>query len=72
MNHKKHTSIFQKTMKYIKWGIVIFVVGALWLIWFLYFSGRTPSRYFGESAAQVLTVPNMTPDGFISLSFDKR
>jgi len=52
--------------------MLIIILAGLWLIWFLYFSGRTPSRLLGEWVAQVLTVDNMTPDGFISLSFDKR
>lgn len=52
------------------WIVVVIII--VWLIWFLYFSGRTPSRYLGSWAAQVLKLENMAPDGFISISYDKR
>lgn len=51
---------------------VIISVFAGFLIKFVYFSGRSASRLLGESARQVLHIKNMAPDGFISISFDKR
>ncbi len=59
-------------LKKIKFIMLAAIIIWLFIIWFLYFSGRTPSRYFGESVAQVLTVDNMAEDGFISLSYDLR
>ncbi len=72
MSNKNKASSFQVVIKYIKWTMLVVILLWLWIIWFLYFSGRTPSRLLGESVAQVLTVPNMAEEGFISLSFDKR
>lgn len=34
--------------------------------------GRTPSRYLGKEARQVLEVEGLTTDNFIDISFDKR
>ncbi|MFQ5560603.1 MAG: hypothetical protein ACE5FU_08475 [Nitrospinota bacterium] len=52
-------------------GVLVFLVFVL-AIKFFYFSGRSASRLIGESARQIVKVPNMAPGGFISISFDKR
>ena len=72
MTSKANTSGVKKAIKYVKWTMLFIIIWGLWLIWFLYFSGRTPSRLLWEWVAQVLTVPNMAEEGFVSLSFDKR
>lgn len=51
---------------------VIILIFAGFLIKFLYFSGRSASRLLGKSARQILHIKNMDPNGFISISFDKR
>jgi len=51
-------------------AIILILAG--FLIKFIYFSGRSASRLLGESARQTIQIKNMAPDGFISISFDKR
>ncbi len=59
------------TWKHYSIAIIVLVVAGF-LIKFLFFSGRSASRFLGEGVRQVLEVKNMAPKGFISISFDKR
>ncbi len=51
---------------------IIILIFAGFVIKFLYFSGRSASRLLGKNARQTLRIKNMAPNGFISISFDKR
>ena len=59
------------TWKHYSIAIMILIFSGF-VIKFLYFSGRSASRLLGKSARQTLRIKNMAPNGFISISFDKR
>lgn len=52
--------------------IILIVVAGLTVWLFLEFGGRTPSRYFGSSARQIIDIPDMVDMvGNVNMWFDK-